>query len=63
MVVWSSSGLEACLVWSYVDVIVVRIKVSRGIVPFPPMGIDSAGIIIYRPIERLVHGQITFTSK
>jgi hypothetical protein len=26
----------------YIDVIVVRIKVSRGIEPFSPMGIDSA---------------------
>ncbi len=42
MVVWTWSGLEACLFWSCIDVIVVRVKVSRGIEPFSPMGIDSA---------------------
>ncbi len=30
------------LVWSCIDVIVIRVKVSRGIEPFSPMGIDSA---------------------
>jgi hypothetical protein len=34
-----SGGL---LVWSCIDMIVVRVKVSRGIVPFSPMGVDSA---------------------
>ncbi len=42
MVVWTWSGLEAFLFWSCIDTIVVRVKVSRGIVPFFPMGIDSA---------------------
>jgi hypothetical protein len=40
MVVWTSRGLGACLFWIYIDVIVVRVKVSRGIVPFYPMGIE-----------------------
>ncbi len=30
--------------WSCIDMIEVRVKVSRGIVPFFPMGIDSADI-------------------
>ncbi len=30
------------LVWSCIEVIVVRVKVSRGMEPFSPMGIDSA---------------------
>ncbi len=42
MVMWMGGGLEACLIWRYIDVIVFRVKVSRGIVPFSPMGIDSA---------------------
>jgi hypothetical protein len=33
MVVWICSGLEACLFWSCMNVIVVRVKVRRGIVP------------------------------
>jgi hypothetical protein len=28
--------------WSCIDVIVVRVKVSRGIEPFSPWGTDSA---------------------
>ncbi len=35
MGVWTWSGLEACLFWSCFNVIVVRVKVSWGIVPFP----------------------------
>jgi hypothetical protein len=42
MVVWTWSGPQACLFWSCIDVIVVRVKVSRGIVPFSPLVIDSA---------------------
>ncbi len=42
MVMWTWVGLEACLIWRCIDVIVVRVKISRGIVPFSPMGIDSA---------------------
>jgi hypothetical protein len=40
--VWTSSGLEAYLFRSCIDMIVVRVKVSRGIEPFYPMGIESA---------------------
>ncbi len=42
-VVWS---MEVFLFFfrSCIDVIVVRVKVSRGIVSFSPMGIDSADI-------------------
>ncbi len=36
-VMWSGS-----LFWSCIDVIVGRVKVSRGILPFSPLGIDSA---------------------
>ncbi len=42
MVLWLWSGTKACLFWSCIDVSLVWIKVSRGIVPFSPMGIDSA---------------------
>jgi hypothetical protein len=41
--------------------IVVRIKISRGIVPFSPMGIDSADT--GQPPMGDLHGQITITSK
>ncbi len=34
--------VDACLFWSCIDVIVSRVKVSIGIVPFSPIGIDSA---------------------
>jgi hypothetical protein len=34
-------GLEACLFRSCIDVILVRVKVSRGIAPYYPMGINS----------------------
>jgi hypothetical protein len=34
--------VEACLFWICIDVIVVRVKVSRGILPFSPTEIDSA---------------------
>ncbi len=43
--------------WSYIDVIVVRVKVSRGIVPFCPMGIDSADT------GQPPNGEIMLTSK
>ncbi len=36
---WSGGLL---VFWSCIDVIVVRLKVSRGIEPFSPMGIDAA---------------------
>ncbi len=55
-------GLKACLFWSCIDVIVVRVKVSRGIVPFSPMGIDSADTN-QLPKWGDLHEQITFTSK
>jgi hypothetical protein len=42
MVVSTGSGLEACLFRSCLDVVVVRVKVSKGIEPFSPMEIDSA---------------------
>jgi hypothetical protein len=42
MVMWTCGGLEACLFCSCIDVIVVRVKVSRGFEPLSPMGIDSA---------------------
>ncbi len=42
--------------------IVVRVKVSRGIVPFSPMGIDSADTN-QLPKWGDLHEQITFTSK
>ncbi len=42
MLVWTWSGLAACLFRSCIDVIVVRIKASRGIEePISRMGIDS----------------------
>jgi hypothetical protein len=31
-------GVEACLFWICIDVIVVRVKVSRGFEPFSPWG-------------------------
>ncbi len=37
MEVWTWSSLDACLFWSCFDVIVVKVKVSRGIMPFFPM--------------------------
>jgi hypothetical protein len=54
MVVWTWSGLEACLFWSFIDIIVVRIKVSRGIEPFFPVGIDRCGhyTVVNRPMGR-----------
>ncbi len=36
---WTWGGLEACLIWRCIDVIVIRVKVSRGIAdadPSPP---------------------------
>jgi hypothetical protein len=42
MVVWTRSGLDACMLWSCNEVIVDRVKVSRGIEPFSPMEIDNA---------------------
>jgi hypothetical protein len=42
MVVWTCSGLEACLLRSCTDLIAVRVKVSRGIKPFSLIEIDSA---------------------
>ncbi len=39
--VWMWSGMEACLFWICIDVIVVRVKVNREIVPLPNIGIDS----------------------
>ena len=42
MVVWTCSGaLEAFLFRSCIDVIVVRVKVSRGIEPFSFIEIDN----------------------
>jgi hypothetical protein len=38
MVVWTWSGLEACLFGSWIDVIVVRVRVSRGFELFSPWG-------------------------
>jgi hypothetical protein len=35
--------MEAWLFQTCIDVIVITVKVSRGIVAFSPMGIDSAG--------------------
>jgi hypothetical protein len=53
MVVWTWGVLEACLFWSYIDVIVVRVKVSRGIVPFSPIEIDIAdATLVNRPMGR-----------
>jgi hypothetical protein len=53
------------LFWNYIDVIVVRFKVSRGIVPFS-MGIDSADTIVYLPMGRFawtnhIYFQVTQT--
>jgi hypothetical protein len=45
-------GMEACLFRSSIDVIVVRVKVSRGTEPFFPMEIDSADTIVNRPMGR-----------
>ncbi len=42
MALWTFGGLEACLFCSCIDVIVVRVKVSRVLEPLSPMGIDSA---------------------
>jgi hypothetical protein len=46
-------------------VIVLRVKVSRGIEPFSPMEIDSADTSQWPngEIWGALHGQITFTSK
>jgi hypothetical protein len=38
--------LEACLFRSCIDVIVVRVKVSRGIELFFPVEVDSADTIV-----------------
>ncbi len=50
-VVWRLTCFRSCI-----DVIVVRVKVSRGFESFFPMGIDSADI------SQLPNGQITVTS-
>ncbi len=42
LVVWTWRGPETCLLKICIDVIVVRVKISRGIEPFSSMGIDSA---------------------
>jgi hypothetical protein len=42
MVVWTWSGREACLFWSCIDLIVVKVKVSRANVPFYPIEMDIA---------------------
>ncbi len=42
MVVRTWSCLEDCLIRSCIDVIVVRVKVSRGFEPFSPMEINRA---------------------
>ncbi len=40
--------------WTGIDVIVVRVEVSRGIYLFSPMGIDSAGrALVNRSMGRL----------
>ncbi len=49
MAVWTWSGLEACLFWSWIDVIVVRLKVSRGIVSFSPWGCGTVRTPANRP--------------
>ncbi len=41
-VVWAWGGLEACLFWNSIDVIVLRVKVSKGIEPFSPIGMDTS---------------------
>jgi hypothetical protein len=56
---WTLSGLEACLFWSCIEVIVVRVKASIGIVPFSPTWIDCVDISSMWGLHR----QITFTSK
>ncbi len=38
--------------WSCIDVSAVRVKVSRGIEPFSPIGIDSADTIVNCPMGR-----------
>ncbi len=44
--------------------IVVRVKVSRGIEPLSPMGINSADTtVVNRSMGRYSHGQITSTFK
>jgi hypothetical protein len=35
-------GVDVKLFWNCIGVILVKVKVSRGTVPFSPMGIDSA---------------------
>ncbi len=45
------SGLEVCLLWSFIDVIVVRVKVSREIVPFSPKG-ATVQTLVNCPMER-----------
>ncbi len=45
MVVWTWSGLEACLFWSCIVVIVFEVNVIRGILSFSPMGVGSADTV------------------
>ncbi len=51
MVEWTWSGVEACLFWSCTDVIVVRVKVSRGFEPFSPWG-STVRTLVNRPMGR-----------
>ncbi len=61
MVEWTWSGVEACLFWSCIDVIVVRVKVSRGFEPFSPWG-STVRTLVNRPHAwGDSRGQITFT--
>ncbi len=63
---WGLHGgvyVNACFLFcSCMDVIVVRVKVSRGIVPFSPIGIDTVDTKSNAQWGDLP-GQITFTSK
>jgi hypothetical protein len=47
----SGVDVNACLFWSCMDVIVVRVKVSRGIVPSPQLG-STLWTLVNRPMGR-----------
>jgi hypothetical protein len=49
MVEWTWGGVEACLFWICIDVIVVRVKVSRGFEPFSPWG-STVQTLVHRPM-------------
>jgi hypothetical protein len=51
MVEWTLCGMEASLFCIYIDVIVIRVKVSRGFEPFSPWG-WTVRTLVHRPMGR-----------